>query len=108
MLLAVVVGVPLGVRAAAGAGWARRLTEGFVVFGISVPDFWLGIMLVLFFSGTMMWLPPSGFIAFAEDPGGNLHYMILPVLTLASRRRRTSSGRRAGPCRGDGPSLSPI
>ncbi|GAB3143010.1 ABC transporter permease [Microbispora hainanensis] len=83
MLLAVAVGVPLGVRAAVGGRWARRLTEGFVVFGISVPDFWLGIMLVLVCAGTMMWLPPSGYVPFTEDPGGNLTYMILPVLTLA-------------------------
>ena len=83
MLLAVVVGVPLGVRAATGGKWTRRLTEGFVVFGVSVPDFWLGIMLVLVFAGTLMWLPPSGYVPFADDPLGNLRYMTLPVLTLA-------------------------
>ena len=83
MLLAVVVGVPMGVRAATGGKWTRRLTEGFVVFGVSVPDFWLGIMLVLVFAGTLMWLPPSGYVPFAEDPLGNLRYMTLPVLTLA-------------------------
>jgi peptide/nickel transport system permease protein len=83
MLLAVVVGVPMGVRAATGGKWTRRLTEGFVVFGVSVPDFWLGIMLVLVFAGTLMWLPPSGYVPFADDPLGNLRYMTLPVLTLA-------------------------
>ena len=51
MLLAVLVGVPLGVRAATGGKWSKHLTEGFVIFGVSVPDFWLGIMLVLVFSG---------------------------------------------------------
>lgn len=83
MLLAVVVGVPMGVRAATGGKWTRRLTEGFVIFGVSVPDFWLGIMLVLVFAGTLMWLPPSGYVPFADDPLGNLRYMTLPVLTLA-------------------------
>lgn len=83
MLLAVVVGVPMGVRAATGGKWTRRLTEGFVVFGVSVPDFWLGIMLVLVFAGTLMWLPPSGYVPFADNPLGNLRYMTLPVLTLA-------------------------
>src|SRR3989441_7777484 len=58
MTLAVVVGVPLGVRAAAGPGWIRRLTEGFVVAGIAIPDFWLGIMLVLLFAGITQVLPP--------------------------------------------------
>lgn len=84
MALAVLVGVPLGVRAATGGHWMRRLTEGFVIFGISVPDFWLGIMLVLVFAGTLMVLPPSGYVPFATDPVANLRYMILPVLTLAT------------------------
>lgn len=84
MLLAVLVGVPLGIRAATGGRWTRALTEGFVVFGVSVPDFWLGIMLVLIFSATLMVLPPSGYVAFAADPIGNLRYMALPVLTLAA------------------------
>ena len=84
MLLAVLVGVPLGIRAATGGRWTRTLTESFVVFGISVPDFWLGIMLVLIFSATLAILPPSGYMPFATDPIGNLRYMALPVLTLAA------------------------
>ena len=84
MLLAVVVGVPLGIQAATGGRWVKRLTEGFVIFGISVPDFWLGIMLVLVFAGLLVVLPPSGYVPFASDPFGNLRYMILPVLTLAT------------------------
>ncbi len=83
MLLAVAVGVPLGVRAATGGRRARWLTDGFVVFGISVPDFWLGIMLVLVFAGLLVWLPPSGYVPFGRNPVGNLRYMTLPVLTLA-------------------------
>lgn len=84
MLLAVAVGVPLGIRAATGGRWTRTLTESFVVFGVSVPDFWLGIMLVLIFSATLAILPPSGYVPFATDPIGNLRYMALPVLTLAT------------------------
>lgn len=84
MLLAVLVGVPLGVRAATGGVWSKRLTEGFVIFGVSVPDFWLGIMLVLVFSGVLMLLPPSGYVPLVQDPIANLRYMALPVLTLAT------------------------
>jgi peptide/nickel transport system permease protein len=83
MTLAVLVGVPLGVWGATGGIWAKRLTEGFVVLGISIPDFWLGIMLVLVFSALLMWLPPTGYVPFAKDPVANLRYMTLPVLTLA-------------------------
>jgi peptide/nickel transport system permease protein len=83
ILLAVLVGVPLGIRAATGGRWTNRLTEGFVVLGISIPDFWLGIILVLVFAGNLVVLPPSGFVPFGTDPVENLRYMALPVLTLA-------------------------
>ncbi len=84
MSLAVLVGVPLGVLAAARPGWIRRLTEGFVVAGIAIPDFWLGIMLVLVFAGLTQLLPPSGYIPLLQDPLHNLRFMVLPVLTLAT------------------------
>lgn len=83
MLLAVLIGVPLGVWAATGGTWVKRLTDGFVIFGIAIPDFWLGIMLVLIFTGILALLPPTGYTPFAKDPLGNLRYMALPVLTLA-------------------------
>ena len=83
MGLALVAGVPLGVLGAQGPGLARRLTDGFVIGGVSVPDFWLGTLLVLLFSATLVWLPPSGYTPFTVDPLGNLRYMILPVTTLA-------------------------
>ncbi|SLN61204.1 ABC transporter permease [Roseisalinus antarcticus] len=83
MLTAIAIGVPLGVWSATGGPLVRRLTEGFVILGISIPDFWLGIMLVLLFSGIFLLLPPSGWVPFAEDPVENLRRMILPVLTLA-------------------------
>jgi len=83
MTLAVAVGVPLGVRAAARPGAVRQATEGFVVAGIAITDFWLGIMLVLLFAGIWQVLPPSGYVPFLKDPVANLRYLILPVLALA-------------------------
>lgn len=83
MGLALVVGVPLGVRAATGRGRVRRLTDTFVIVGVSIPDFWLGTLLVLLFAATLVWLPPSGYVPFTTDPAANLRYMALPVLTLA-------------------------
>jgi peptide/nickel transport system permease protein len=83
MTLAVAVGVPLGVRAAARPGAVRQATEGFVVAGIAITDFWLGIMLVLLFAGIWQVLPPSGYVPLLKDPVANLRYLILPVLALA-------------------------
>jgi peptide/nickel transport system permease protein len=83
MTLAILVGVPLGVRAAAKPGVVRHATEGFVVAGIAITDFWLGIMLVLLFAGIWQVLPPSGYVPFLKDPVQNLRYLVLPVLALA-------------------------
>jgi peptide/nickel transport system permease protein len=83
MALAVLVGIPLGVMAATRRKGVGRATTAYAVAGISIPDFWLGIMLVLLFAGTFRLLPPSGYVPFLEDPLANLRYMILPVITLA-------------------------
>jgi peptide/nickel transport system permease protein len=82
MLFGVVVGVPLGVLAARGHRWTRRFADGFVVAGVSVPDFWLGTLLVLLFTATLGWLPPSGWSPLSDGLWQNLHYMLLPALAL--------------------------
>lgn len=83
MGLAILVGIPLGVLAATRRGHTGRVTTAYAITGISIPDFWLGIMLVLVFAGSLRLLPPSGYVPFLEDPVANLRYMILPVVTLA-------------------------
>jgi len=84
MGLALLVGIPAGVLAATRGRHVRRASTALVVAGVSIPDFWLGIMLVLLFAGTLRWLPPSGYVPFLEDPVANLRYMVLPVVTLAA------------------------
>lgn len=83
MLLALAVGIPLGVLAATRRRNTGRATTAVAILGIAIPDFWLGIMLVLLVAGTFRLLPPSGYVPFLEDPVANLRYMILPVITLA-------------------------
>jgi peptide/nickel transport system permease protein len=83
MGLALLIGIPAGVLAATRGRTSGRAASAFVIAGISIPDFWLGIMLVLLFAGTLGLLPPSGYTPFLEDPVANLRYMALPVLTLA-------------------------
>ena len=61
MLIAIVLGVPLGVWAGAKPNsWADNLGSFFGFFGISMPSFWFGIMLILVVSGYFNWLPSSG------------------------------------------------
>ena len=75
MLIALVVSVPLGVVSAVkrGSAWDVGSMLG-ALFGLSMPHFWLGIMLILLFSVTLGWLPTSG--------RGTLAQLIMPSLAL--------------------------
>jgi peptide/nickel transport system permease protein len=79
-----VVGIGSGLAAATGGAVTRRVTVALSVTGISVPYFWLGIMVVLVFAGQLHWLPPSGYAPLASQPLENIRYMTLPVLTLVT------------------------
>lgn len=84
MLLSVLVAIPLGVAAAVRRGRAAdRAATLLGLTGISIPDFWLGIMLVLLVSLRLGLLPSSGFRPLTENLLDNLRSMALPALTLA-------------------------
>jgi peptide/nickel transport system permease protein len=85
MLVAITVGVLTGVVAAARRGrFADYVATGFGLVGLSVPHFWLGLLAILLFSVKLGWLPASGYVPFAQDPGGNLVRMVLPALVLGT------------------------
>jgi peptide/nickel transport system permease protein len=85
ILIAVGIAIPVGILSA-----FRRNTlwdyvaNGLSLCGLSVPSFWLGIMLILFFSVRLGWLPASGFVPLFEDPLGNLQRMAMPALVLGT------------------------
>lgn len=75
LAIAVTVGVPLGVLSAIKRGsWIDSLSMIVALIGISMPNFWLGLLLILFVSLHLGWLPASG--------SGGLRYLILPAITL--------------------------
>jgi peptide/nickel transport system permease protein len=83
LAIAILIGVPLGVAAAVWRGRAAdNAAQGVSMLGISVPDFWLGIMLILVFSLGMGVLPSSGWTPLTEDPVENLRHVALPALAL--------------------------
>ena len=85
LLLAVVAAIPLGVLAALRRGRvADKATQGVSLAGISVPDFWLAIMLILVFSLGLDLLPSSGFVPLGQDPFENIRHMLLPSIALAA------------------------
>jgi peptide/nickel transport system permease protein len=83
MTIGTLVGVIGGVISASGKRAAKTASETVSIVGVSVPDFWLGTLLILLFAGTWQLLPPSGYVPFTSDPGQNVRFMALPVLTLA-------------------------
>ncbi len=86
-LAAALIGVPLGLLGGGRRGGAAdRASLAVGLVGVSVPDFWLGIMLILLVSLGTGLLPSSGFVSFADSPAENLAHLILPALTLAASR----------------------
>ena len=83
LVIALLISFPLGIVSAMRHG---KLGEHFARIGsqvgISVPDFWLGILLILLFTSTLGWLPPSGYVPLTEDPARWLRHVILPALTV--------------------------
>ncbi|HZR00898.1 MAG TPA: ABC transporter permease [Chloroflexota bacterium] len=60
------------------------VTTGVTLAGVSLPNFFLGLALILLFSLVVRIFPPGGFVKFSEDPGGNLLRLVLPATTLAA------------------------
>lgn len=82
LLIGIFIALPAGIISALRPGSALDVTTSIVSqIGVTIPDFWLGILLVLLFSLGLRWLPPSGYTAFTESPIDWLHHIILPATT---------------------------
>ncbi|MGI9017692.1 MAG: ABC transporter permease [Euzebya sp.] len=81
--VALLIAIPLGVLSAIRQGRPTdRIATAISQFGISVPDFWLGILLILLFSLTLGWLPASGYVPISENPLEWARRLILPGITV--------------------------
>jgi peptide/nickel transport system permease protein len=83
--VALAIAIPAGVLAAVrrNSVW-DILASGVSLCGVSVPNFWLGIMLILLVAVRLGWLPASGFVPLTEDPLGNAKRMLMPALVLGT------------------------
>lgn len=85
MLVAVGIGIPLGVLSA-----VRRntfwdwLANALSLSGVSIPNFWFGILLILLFAVNLHWLPASGYAPPFAEPWENLRRMIMPSIVLGT------------------------
>ena len=84
-VIALVIGIPAGIVSAVARGtawdWCANV---FALWGLSTPNFWLGILMILFFSVHLGWLPASGYVSPFEDLGANLQAMIMPAFVLGN------------------------
>ncbi len=84
-LVAILIGLPLGVLAAVKRGTATDYVANTVgLVGLSIPTFWLGLVLILIFAIGLRWFPASGFVPLLEDPLENLRRMVLPAVVLGA------------------------
>jgi peptide/nickel transport system permease protein len=85
LLIALLIGIPTGVISAVRKGTAVDYGANvFALSGISIPHFWLGILLIMIFAVKLQWLPASGFVPLAENLGQNLKTLILPAFVLGA------------------------
>jgi peptide/nickel transport system permease protein len=85
ILFGTFLGVLAGVIAAVRRGKASdHAATMLALVGLSLPHFWLGLLLIILFAVNLGWLPAGGYVPFREDPIENLRHMLLPALVLGS------------------------
>jgi peptide/nickel transport system permease protein len=85
ILIAMLIGIPMGVLAAVRKGtWIDAIANVVSLSGLSIPNFWLGIILILVVAVQFRWLPASGFVSVFSDPLGALRTTLMPAFVLGS------------------------
>lgn len=83
LAIAILLGTTAGVGAAlAHGGWLDQILMGAALFGLSVPDFWLGLLFIIVFALGLGWFPTGGFVPISESLMGWARSMALPGLAL--------------------------
>jgi peptide/nickel transport system permease protein len=85
VLIGTVIGVVAGVIAAVRRGKVSdHAATATALVGLSVPHFWLGLMMIIAFAVDLHWLPAGGYVSFGAHPIGNLEHMVMPALVLGT------------------------
>ena len=84
LLFALIVSFPLGVLAARARGtWGDTLVRVLSIIGLTLPSFWVGVLLLYFVTLNFPSFPVIGFVSFADDPLGNLARLSLPIFAVS-------------------------
>ena len=81
--ISAIIGVAFGVVAAVKGGWTARVLDGLGMLGISLPNFWIALLIIVFFSGTLGWLPAVGYTAPEKSFPEFVSHLVLPVAALS-------------------------
>src|SRR3954447_16587076 len=85
IVIALAIGIPAGILSAVKRNTAWDYGANVIaLWGLSTPNFWLGIMLILLFSVQLGWLPPSGYVPLTEDWRQSLATTIMPAFVLGN------------------------
>jgi peptide/nickel transport system permease protein len=85
MIIALSIGITMGVVSAVKKDTAwDYAANAIALWGLSTPNFWLGIMLIFLFSVTLKWLPASGYVSLSENFGASIGAMIMPAFVLGN------------------------
>jgi peptide/nickel transport system permease protein len=85
ILIGSLIGITAGVLAAVRRGKpADYAATTVALVGLSVPHFWLGIVMIIYFAVRLNWLPAGGYVAFSTSPLQNLEHMLMPAIVLGT------------------------
>jgi peptide/nickel transport system permease protein len=85
ILIGSVIGLSAGIIAAVRRGKASDYAAtSFALVGLSVPHFWLGIMMIILFAVDWHWLPAGGYVPLSQDPIENVRHLLMPAIVLGT------------------------
>ncbi|GAA4719667.1 ABC transporter permease [Brevibacillus fulvus] len=85
-IFALIIAIPTGILAAVRRNTWIDYTSSFLALGgMSIPNFWLAMMVIIYFTVEHTWFPSSGYVPFFEDPKANLMAMVLPCIATGLR-----------------------
>lgn len=82
-LLSAIIGILLGALSARVGGWLARVVDVVSLLGLSLPNFWLALLLISTFAIAIPLLPATGFVPFSDSPQLWASSLVLPIIALA-------------------------